>query len=78
MAVLVAVGLMNLAAMVVLAAVVLVEKTWRWGPQFGRLVGVVALALAVVVVFRPALAAGLEPAPQMPGGEMVDAPMEGS
>jgi predicted metal-binding membrane protein len=78
MAVLIAVGLMNLAAMVVLAAVVLVEKTWRWGPRFSRAVGVVALLLAVAVVFRPSLAAGLEPAPPMGGGEMVNVPMDGS
>jgi predicted metal-binding membrane protein len=75
MAVLVAVGLMNVLAMVVLAGVVLVEKTWRWGPRFSRVVGVLALVLAVVVVFRPSLAAGLQPSPQMSGGEMVDAPM---
>ncbi len=78
MVVLVAVGLMNLAAMVVLAAVVLVEKTSRWGPRFSRVVGVVALVLAVAVVFRPSLAAGLEPAPQMSGGGMVDGSMDGS
>ncbi len=78
MAVLIAVGLMNVAAMVVLAAVVLVEKTWRWGRQFSRAVGVAALVLAVAVVFWPSLAAGLEPGPQMPGGGMVDAPMGGS
>ena len=78
MAVLVAVGLMNLAAMVVLAAVVLVEKTSKWGPRFSRVVGVVALVLAVAVVFRPSLAAGLQPAPPMSGGGMVDGPMDGS
>lgn len=73
MAVLVAVGLMNLLAMVVLATVVLVEKTWRWGPRFSRAVGVVALLLAVAVVFRPALAAGLYQAPaQMSGGGITD------
>jgi predicted metal-binding membrane protein len=65
MAVLVAVGLMNLGAMVVLAAVVLAEKTWTWGPRLSRVVGVVALALAVVVLFRPSLAPGLYQAPMM-------------
>ena len=63
MLVLIAVGLMNLAAMVVLAAVVLTEKTWSRGPQFSRLVGLAALVLAVVVLFRPAIAPGLAPAP---------------
>ena len=70
MAILVAVGLMNLAAMVVLTAVVLAEKTWRWGPGLSRVVGVVALILALAVVFRPSLAAGLYHAPGMSGGGM--------
>lgn len=70
MAVLVAVGLMNLAGMVVLAAVVLAEKTWRWGPGLSRVVGVAALILAVAVVFWPSLAAGLDQAPGMSGGGM--------
>lgn len=59
MAILVAVGLMNLVAMVVLATVILAEKTWRGGPWLSRVLGVVALVLALAVVFRPALAAGL-------------------
>ena len=60
MALLVVFGLMNVAAMVVLAAIVLVEKTWVWGPQFGRVLGVVALALAVIVIFLPGIAPGLD------------------
>jgi predicted metal-binding membrane protein len=76
MAVLVAVGLMNLAAMVVLAAVVLAEKTSTWGPRLSRVVGVVALVLAVAVVFRPSLAAGLYQAPMVSsGGGMSDTNM---
>jgi predicted metal-binding membrane protein len=70
MAILVAVGLMNLAVMVLLAAVVLAEKTWRWGPGLSRLVGAVALLLAAAVVFRPWLAPGLNHAPGMSGGGM--------
>ena len=35
MVILVAVGVMNMAAMVGLAAVVLIEKTWRRGPAAG-------------------------------------------
>jgi predicted metal-binding membrane protein len=70
MVILIAVGLMNLAAMVVLTAVVLAEKTWRWGPRLSRVVGVVALILAAVVVFRPSLAGGLYQAPGMSGGSM--------
>ena len=77
MLVLVAVGLMNLVAMVVLAAVVLAEKTWSWGPRLARVVGVVALVLAVVVIFRPSLAGGLHPAPTGMDPGMSDAPMTG-
>jgi hypothetical protein len=49
---------MNLAAMVVLAAVVLAEKLWARGELLARAVGVAALALAVAVIWvrrwRPA------------------------
>jgi predicted metal-binding membrane protein len=47
MAVLIAVGVLNVAAMVGLAAVALAEKTWRWSPAVGRLW---ALAVAVAMV----------------------------
>jgi predicted metal-binding membrane protein len=57
--VLVALGVMNLAAMVVLAVVVLLEKSWSRGIAFSRIVGVGALALAVAVVWVPSLAPGL-------------------
>ena len=67
MALLVAFGLMNVAAMVVLAVAVLVEKTWARGQLFSRGLGIVALALAVVVVFVHGLAPGLHPA-AVPGG----------
>jgi predicted metal-binding membrane protein len=53
MGVLIAFGLMNLLAMV------LIEKTWSWGPLFSRALGVAALGLAVAVVFEPAIAPGL-------------------
>jgi predicted metal-binding membrane protein len=57
MAVLVAFGLMNVIAMVVLAGAVLAEKTWARGARFSRTLGIAALALAVV--FEPGLAPGL-------------------
>ena len=57
--VLIAVGVMNLAAMVVLAAVVLLEKLWSRGVAFSRAVGVLALVLAVAVIWLPELAPGL-------------------
>jgi predicted metal-binding membrane protein len=59
MALLIAFGVMNIAAMLALSAVVIVEKTWRHGPTFARAVGVLALAFAVAVLVRPALAPGL-------------------
>ena len=59
MAVLVAFGLMNVIAMVVLAGAVLAEKTWARGTGFSRALGVAALGLAVAVVFEPGLAPGL-------------------
>ncbi len=65
MVILIAAGVMNVAAMIGLAAVVLIEKTWRRGPAAGRLAGVAALALAVAVVWFPWLAPGLHAPPPM-------------
>jgi predicted metal-binding membrane protein len=75
MVVLVAVGLMNLPAMVILAAVVLLEKTARWGPRLTRAIGVVALVLAVAVAFHPALATGLAPSMGGSDSDMSHPPM---
>jgi predicted metal-binding membrane protein len=60
MALLVAFGLMNLIAMVVLAGAVLAEKTWVWGRRFSRVLGIAALALAGAAIFEPGLAPGLQ------------------
>jgi len=65
MAMLIAVGVMNVAAMAGVAALVLTEKTWRWGPAAGRLAGVAALGLAVATIWFPWLAPGLHAAPHM-------------
>ncbi len=65
MVILIAVGVMNVAAMVGLAALVLIEKTWSWGPAAGRLAGTAALALAVATIWLPWLAPGLHAAPPM-------------
>ena len=65
MALFVVVGVMNLAAMVVLAAVVLAEKLWAHGEVLARAVGLAALALAVAVIWVPALAPGLHGTGQM-------------
>jgi len=65
MVILIAVGVMNVAAMVGLAALVLIEKVWRWGVAAGRVAGVAALALAVATIWLPWLAPGLHAAPPM-------------
>ncbi|MEV6741404.1 DUF2182 domain-containing protein [Streptomyces sp. NPDC051104] len=58
-ALLAAFGLMNLWAMVGLAAVLSAEKLAPAGPVVARIVGVVSLALAIAVVWVPSLAPGL-------------------
>ena len=65
MVILIAVGIMNIVAMIGLAALVLVEKVWRWGPAAGRLAGTAVLALAVATIWLPWLAPGLHAAPPM-------------
>ena len=65
MVILIAVGVMNVAAMVGLAALVLIEKTWTRGPAAGRLAGTAVLALALATVWFPWLAPGLHAAPAM-------------
>jgi hypothetical protein len=40
---------------------VLAEKTWRHGHRLSRVVGWMALVLAVAVLFRPGIASGLNP-----------------
>jgi predicted metal-binding membrane protein len=52
-------GVMNIAAMVVLAAVVFAERRGVPGVTFGRLVGAAALVGGVLVVLWPSLAAGI-------------------
>lgn len=59
MAVLVAVGVMNLAWMAGLAAVVFLEKTWRYGQALGVAFGLALVAFACFVPFHPGLAPGL-------------------
>jgi predicted metal-binding membrane protein len=65
MVILVAVGVMNVPAMIGLAAVVLTEKVSPGGPAIGRLGGAAALALAVATIWLPWLAPGLHAAPPM-------------
>ena len=61
MIVLVAVGAMNLPAMVSLAGVILIEKVWRYGRPFSRLIGVSLLVVAALAPFMPPLLPGLHP-----------------
>ncbi len=67
MAILIAVGVMNVIAMVCLAVLVVVEKVWIRGPAAGRLAGAAALALAVATIWLPWLAPGLHTSPMMMG-----------
>jgi predicted metal-binding membrane protein len=55
MVILVAVGVMNVGAMIGLAGVIFIEKLWRRGELFSRLVGVAFLALAGLAAFYPDL-----------------------
>lgn len=68
MLVLVVVGTMNLAWMAAIAAVVLLEKTWRHGIAFSRLVGACLIAFAVLVPFFPELLPGLYTGPGVDPG----------
>jgi len=60
MVLMIAFGVMNVAAMIGLAVIIGVEKVWRHGEQFARAVGVAALMCAVALVFVPELAPGLD------------------
>jgi predicted metal-binding membrane protein len=55
MAELFAVGLMNVAWMVTLAAIFVVERTWRHGLGFSHVVGVIGVGLGVGVLAHPSL-----------------------
>ena len=62
MLVLVAFGVMNLPAMIGVAVIIAVEKVWRFGERFARVVGVSALVYAALVGIDSSLAPGLDPA----------------
>lgn len=61
MVLMIAFGVMNITAMIVLAVIIAVEKIWRHGEYFARVVGVGSLAYAVALIFLPVLAPGLDP-----------------
>jgi predicted metal-binding membrane protein len=52
-------GVMNIGAMLLLAAVIALEKVWTHGVLLSRLVGVACCALVVAVLWTPGLAPGL-------------------
>ena len=66
MIVLIAVGVMNVATMAGLAAVIFVEKLWRHGKPFSQVVGTVLVAIGVLAIWFPWLLPGLH-ADAMPG-----------
>ena len=55
MAVLLVVGLMNLAWMAAIAVVFLAEKNWRYGPELTKLVGGGLVLLGAAILIHPAL-----------------------
>ncbi len=62
MVVLLALGAMSVVPMLILALVVITEKLWSRGETFSRVVGVVALVMAVATIWFPALATGFQAA----------------
>ena len=59
MIVLVAVGVMNLAVMAGLAAVIFAEKLWRYGKPLTQAVGAVLVAVGILAIWFPWLLPGL-------------------
>jgi predicted metal-binding membrane protein len=66
MIVLTAVGVMNVAVMAALAAVIFAEKLWRYGKPFGQAVGVALVAIGVLAIWLPWLLPGLHAAAMPP------------
>jgi len=59
MVVLITVGVMNLPWMVGLAAVIFIEKIWRYGKAFSIAFGVALIIFACFVPWNPSLIPGL-------------------
>jgi predicted metal-binding membrane protein len=53
MAILVAVGTMNLVWMLGLAVLIYVEKNARWGERIAQIVSIVLIALGALLLIRP-------------------------
>jgi predicted metal-binding membrane protein len=72
MALFVAFGVMNVWAMVGLAAIVLGEKLLARGELIGRVAGVAFVVLALLIVASPRVAHAVIPATSIPAGAMTD------
>jgi predicted metal-binding membrane protein len=68
MLLLVTFGVMNVLAMVVLAAVIVVEKVVAPGRWFSAAIAVIAFAIAMAIWIDPSLAPGLHTSPMVMGG----------
>jgi predicted metal-binding membrane protein len=66
MAVLLVVGLMNLAWMAAIAAVFLAEKNWKHGVGLTKVVGIGVLCLGVAVLIYPSLLGSIAPLDDQP------------
>ena len=62
MILLIAVGVMNVAVMAGLAAVIFVEKLWHYGKPFGQAAGIVLVAVGLAAIWFPWLLPGLHAA----------------
>ena len=59
MVIMVAVGVMNIIWMVLLAAIIFIEKVWRHGEVFSTVVGFLLILMAAFVPWNPWLLPGL-------------------
>lgn len=59
MVIMVAVGVMNISWMVGLAAVIYLEKVWRYGREFAWVVGVLLVIMSLFIPWNPWLLPGL-------------------
>ena len=72
MAIFIVVGVMNIVWMAVLAAVIALEKLWRYGPALSRAVGIAIVGLAFFVPWNPSLVPGMYLDPDRPAMTRMD------